>query len=208
MTSATPVEHIAGRRVLFVMATEAEYGPALRARIRVLNCGVGPVEAGVNSATALAGTKVDLVVSLGSAGSARLEHCAVYQASHVAWRDIDATTLGFPRGETPFAGIPARLPLPISLPGISTATLSTGADVVSGAGYDSIAEDMVDMETWAILRACMRHGRPLIALRGISDGQSELTGLKDWTEYLPIIDRKLAGAVDTLAAELHAGRLI
>ena len=203
-----PIEAIAGRRVLFVMATEAEYGPALRARIRMLNCGVGPVEAAVNTATALAAAPVDLVVSLGSAGSSRLEHCAIYQASHVAWRDIDATPLGFPPGETPFAGIPARLPLPISLPGLPTATLSTGGDIVTGTGYGRIAEDMVDMETWAVLRACMRHGRPLIALRGISDGQSELTGLKDWTEYLPIIDRKLAGAVDILAAELHAGRLI
>lgn len=202
-----PVEQVAGRRVLFVMATEQEYGPQLRARIRPLVCGVGPVEAAVATAAALATTPVDLVVSLGSAGSARLDHLGLYQASAVAWRDIDASPLGFPRGETPFLGLPARLPLPLRLPDIPEATLSTGADIVSGAAYDAIPEDMVDMETWAVLRACMVHGRPLIALRGISDGRAPLGGLSDWTAALPVLDARLAGAVDRLAAEIAAGRL-
>jgi adenosylhomocysteine nucleosidase len=203
----TPVETVAGRRVLFVMAARAEYGPALQARIRPLITGVGPVEAAVATATALATTPVDLVVSLGSAGSARLEHCGLYQASAVAWRDIDASALGFPRGETPFLGLPAVLPLPLRLPGIPEATLSTGANVVSGAAYDAIEQDMVDMETWAVLRACMVHETPLLALRGISDGRAALTGLQDWTAYLPVIDEKLAAAVDLIGAELAAGRL-
>ncbi|MEE2795147.1 MAG: 5'-methylthioadenosine/S-adenosylhomocysteine nucleosidase, partial [Pseudomonadota bacterium] len=36
-------ETIAGRRVLFVMAVDAEYGPHLRARFTPLLTGVGPV---------------------------------------------------------------------------------------------------------------------------------------------------------------------
>ncbi len=203
-----PVERVAGRRVLFVMAARAEYGPALQSRITPLITGVGPVEVAVATAAALATTPVDLVVSLGSAGSARLDHCGLYQASAVAYRDMDASPLGFPRGETPFLGLPARLPLPLRLPGLPEATLSTGADIVSGAAYGAIAEDMVDMETWAVLRACMVHGRPLIALRGISDGQADLTGLHDWTADLHVIDAKLAGAVDLIGAELTAGRLV
>ena len=63
------------------------------------------------------------------------------------------------------------------------------------------------METFAVLRACMLAGVPLIALRGISDGQSDLGGLHDWTEYLHIIDEKLAAAVDTLQAGLENGAL-
>jgi adenosylhomocysteine nucleosidase len=207
MTAAVPVETVAGRRVLFVMAARAEYGPALQSRITPLITGVGPVEAAVVTAAALATTPVDLVVSLGSAGSARLDHCGLYQATEVAYRDMDASVLGFPRGETPFLGLPARLPLPLRLPGIPEATLSTGANIVSGAAYGAIAQDMVDMETWAVARACMTRGRPLIALRGISDGQADLTGLHDWTAYLHLIDAKLAEAVDLIATELTAGRL-
>lgn len=202
---SVPVETLRGRRVLFVMATEAEYGPALRARIRPLITGVGPVEAAVATTAALATTPVDLVVSLGSAGSARLEHCGLYQADAVAWRDMDASALGFEKGVTPFLGLPARLPLGPALPGLAQASLSTGANIVSGAAYESIAEDMVDMETWAVLRACHKTGTPLVALRGISDGHSELTGLRDWTDYLHVIDEKLAAALENLDAALAGG---
>lgn len=199
-----PLTRIGGRDVLFVMAVDAEYGPHLRARFTPLFTGVGPVEAALVlsealTRLALAGTLPDLVVSLGSAGSARLRHGAVYQASSVSWRDIDASALGFARGITPFSNLPATLPLPQRLPGLPLATLSTGATIVSGAAYADIAEDMVDMETWSIARACMRANLPLIALRGISDGQSELTGLHDWADYLPLIDARLAEAVDLLS---------
>mgnify|MGYP001003684155 FL=1 len=199
-----PLTRIGVRDVLFVMAVDAEYGPHLRARFTPLFTGVGPVEAALVmgealTRLALAGTLPDLVVSLGSAGSARLAHGAVYQASSVSWRDIDASALGFPRGVTPFSDLPATLRLTQRIPGIPDATLSTGADVVSGAAYAGIAEDMVDMETWSIARACMRAAVPLIALRGISDGQSDLKGLNDWADYLPLIDAELAKAVDLLS---------
>jgi adenosylhomocysteine nucleosidase len=201
-----------GHDVLFVMAVEAEYGPHLRARMTPLFTGVGPVEAALVTTEALtrlslAGTPPALVISLGSAGSARLSHCAVYQAQSVAWRDIDASPLGFAPGITPLSGLPATLPLAPLVPGLATATLSTGADIVTGAAYARIAEDMVDMETWSVARACQRAGVPLIALRGISDGQSDLTGLHDWTEYLPIVDQTLAAALDRLEAALLTGLL-
>ena len=64
---------IADIPVLFVMAAEAEYGPALRARIDPLITGIGPVEGAVQLTAALAGMPglPRLIVSLGSAGSAR-----------------------------------------------------------------------------------------------------------------------------------------
>lgn len=205
-----PLSDHAGRRILFVMAAEAEYGPHLRARFTPLFTGVGPVEGGVAVARALArleagGQSPDLVVSLGSAGSARLAHCGVYQARAVAYRDMDASALGFPKGETPFLSLPRLVTLAPLVPGLDSATLSTGANVVSGPGYDMIAEDMVDMETFAVLRACQGAGVPLIALRGISDGKAPLDGLSDWTRYLHVIDERLAHAVDRLLAAIEAG---
>jgi adenosylhomocysteine nucleosidase len=201
-----------GHDVLFVMAVEAEYGPHLRRRFTPLLTGVGPVEAALGlseslTRLSLAGTPPDLVVSLGSAGSARLQHGAVYQARSVSWRDIDASPLGIPRGITPFSGLPATLPLGPAIPGLAQASLSTGANIVSGAAYAAIPEDMVDMETWSAARACMRAGLPMIALRGISDGQSELAGLNDWASYLPLVDKALAAALDRLESALQGGLL-
>lgn len=193
--------------VLPVMAAPAEYGEQLRARIDPLMTGIGPVEGAVALTAALArlearGEAPDLILSLGSCGSRVLDHAAVYQASSVAYRDMDASALGFPKGVTPLLDMSAVLPLPCPIPGVPTARLSTGGNVVSGAAYDAIDAEMVDMETWALVRAAQTFGLPLVALRGVSDGKAELTGLHDWTSTLHLVDENLAGAIDGLIAVL------
>lgn len=207
-----PLRQVAGRTVLYAMAAESEYGPHLRARFAPLMTGVGPVEAAVAVTAALAGLAASgglpaLVVSLGSAGSRVLAQAGVYQAASVSYRDMDASALGFDRGATPFLDLPAVVPLAPLVPGLARASLSTGANVVSGAAYDAVAADMVDMETFAVLRACQRFSVPLVALRGISDGAAELRHIGDWTQYLHVVDEKLAAAVDVLEAAVADGLL-
>ncbi|WEJ56618.1 5'-methylthioadenosine/S-adenosylhomocysteine nucleosidase [Devosia sp. FJ2-5-3] len=194
--------------ILYLMAAEAEYGACLRARIAPVMIGIGPVEAAIATTRALAERQADLpalVVSLGSAGSRTLEHGAVYQAISVCYRDMDASALGFARGVTPLTDLPPTLPLEPQIPGLRPATLSTGANVVTGAAYEAVGEDMVDMETFAVLRACQGFNVPLLALRGISDGAHELKKLTDWTQYLDVVDRNLADAVERIEAH-YSGR--
>lgn len=203
---------IAGRDVLFVMAAQAEYGPHLQRLFTPVMTGVGPVEAGVRLGAELSWLKSekalpDLVVSLGSAGSRTLEQTEIYQAVSVAYRDIDASSLGFEKGATPFLDLPVTVPLPFRIPGISEATLSTGAAIITGSAYDAIAEDMVDMETFACLRACQLFGVPLVGLRGISDGAADLRHVGDWKEYLHVIDEKLADAVTRLEQAIGSDAL-
>ena len=204
---------VADRRILYVMAADAEYGPHLKARIAPFMTGVGPVEAAVQLTLALChleaeGNLPDYVVSLGSAGSATLEQTAIYQATSVSYRDMDASPLGFTKGATPFLDLPVEVALPFTIPGIPTARLSTGANIVSGAAYVDIDADMVEMETYAELRSCQAFNVPLIGLRGISDGKAALTHIGDWTEYLHVIDEKLAAAVDLLEAAIAGGTVI
>ena len=203
---------VSGKNVLFVMAADAEYGVFLRTRISPLMTGVGPVEAAIALTRELArlashDNLPDLVVSLGSAGSATLEQAEIYQVSAVSYRDMDASAFGFEKGKTPFLDLPVSVDLPLRIPGIQTATLSTGANAVSGAAYQSIDADMVEMETYAVLRACQRFGVPLIGLRGISDGKADVNHVDDWTEYLHIIDEKLADAVDRLCRAIEDGMI-
>ena len=203
---------IDGTRLLFVMAADAEYGPHLKARFRPLMTGVGPVEAAVSLTAALSDLNGQarlphLVVSLGSAGSRTLEQADVYQAVSVSYRDMDASALGFERGRTPFLDLPAEVPLPFIIPQIPTARVSTGANVVSGSAYEAIDADLVEMETFAVLRACQRFGVPLIGLRGISDGKADVHHIGDWTEYLHVIDERLAEAVDRLKDAITAGEI-
>ncbi|UXS02922.1 5'-methylthioadenosine/S-adenosylhomocysteine nucleosidase [Agrobacterium tumefaciens] len=178
------LQHVAGKSVLFVMAAPAEYGPHLQARMSPLMIGVGPVEAAISVTAVLTGLDAadhlpDLVVSLGSAGSKTLEQTSVYQVASVSWRDMDASAFGFEKGRTPFLDLPAEIALPLRIPGIPEARLSTGGNVVSGAAYDLIDADMVEMETYAVLRACQRFGVPLIGLRGISDGKADVNHIDD-----------------------------
>lgn len=210
--SGYPLVPVAGRKLLFVMAADAEYGPHLMRLFTPLMIGVGPVEAAVNLTAALAelvaaGAAPDLVVSIGSAGSRTLEQTGIYQAVCVSYRDMDASALGFAKGVTPFLDLPAIVDMPLRIPGIAGARLSTGANIVTGPVYDLIDADMVDMETFAVLRACQRFNTPLVALRGISDGAAELKHVDDWTEYLHVIDEKLAEAVGQLEKAIEGGEI-
>lgn len=198
--------------LLFVMAAEPEYGPELKKRFNPLICGVGPVEAGVVLSSELSRLSAlskapKLVISLGSAGSRTLEQTKVYQVDSVSYRDMDASALGFEKGTTPFLDMPAVLEMSHSVPGIPGASLSTGANIVSGSAYDQIDADMVDMETFAHLRACNQFDVPLIGLRGISDGADDLHHIDDWTEYLHIIDENLAAAVDVTLDAIGSGHI-
>ncbi len=205
------LEH-AGTKLLFTMAAQAEYGEHLQARFAPLMTGVGPVEAAMavsgflGEATAR-GARPDLVVCLGSAGSAKLDQAQVYQATSVGYRDMDASALGFEKGATPFLDLPAVLEIGAQIPGVPAATLSTGANVVSGEAYNAIDADMVDMETYAVLRACQAHGVAMIGLRGISDGREELNAIDDWTRLLHVIDEHLAQAVDATLEAISSGAM-
>lgn len=203
---------LGGLSVLFLMATEYEYGEHLRSRILPLMTGVGPVESAVETAAVLAALKTSgrlpgLMVMLGSAGSRTLEHAKVYQATSVSYRDMDFSPLGIEKGITPFIGEPAVIPLPFRVPGIPEATISTGGQIVTGTMYDAIAADMVDMESFAVVRAGARFGVPVIILRGISDGREELSKFEHWTEFLHVVDENLATALDNLFAFALGGGL-
>lgn len=194
-------------RCLVVMAAPAEYGPELKKRIKPLMIGVGPVEASINTTSALSKLQhqndmPDLVLSLGSAGSNTLEQGHIYQVSHVSYRDMDASALGFKKGLTPFLNLPHDVAPEAKLIGVPEARLATGASVVSGAAYQGINADMVDMETFAILRVCHHFDVPLLGLRGISDGNEELHHYDDWTRYLHELDHKLALILDSIEETL------
>ncbi len=206
--SEPKIEMVGGFGLLFIMATEQEYRSELRARIRPLITGVGPVEAAVATTAFLARMKPeerpDLLVSIGSAGSRALEQGAVYQASHISFRDMDASPLGFEKGRTPFLDLPAEIAIPQQIGDVAAARLSTGSNIVSGAAYDLIDADMVDMEGFAVMRAGHAFDLPTIALKGISDGKADLRHFRDWADYLEAVDESLAKVIDRLEGAIAA----
>jgi adenosylhomocysteine nucleosidase len=193
-----------GKSALYLMATENEYGEQLKKfGVKPLIIGVGPVEAAMNTAVAFEYLKThsalpQVAVSLGSAGSNKLTQGEVYQVSSVSYRDMDASAFGFPKGQTPFDPHPPTIALKYKFAHIPEASCSTGANVISGARYADIPEDMVEMETYAVMKVCLKFGVQLIGLRGISDGDKPVSGLDDWTKLLSNIDAKLAQALQAI----------
>lgn len=201
---------LSNHRVLTCVAVPVEHGPVLAERLPAVHIGVGPVEAAVACTLALSTLErrdelPDLVLSLGSAGSKHLAQSSVHQISRVSWRDMDATALGIAPGCTPFLDLPADVELAAGIPGIPEASLSTGANIITGEAWDSITTDLVDMETFAVMRACHSFGVPLVGLRGVSDGAEELRQYADWADCLPSIQQGLADAVDRLVNALASG---
>lgn len=202
------ITEFAGIRVFFVLAAPPEYGPRLRALINPLITGVGPIEATSGLAIALADLRSkqklpDLVAAIGSAGSHSLPQGEIFQVSSVRYRDMDASPLGFERGHTPFLDQPAILPLPLRLPDLPAASLSSGADVVTGAvAYARQGADMVDMESFGYFRVCQNFALPMIGLRGISDGAEDLRHYNDWAGALEDIDRRLAAVIEKFSETL------
>ena len=192
-----------GVTALVVMAADLEYGAHLRKLgIKPLFTGLGPVHAAIALTHALAeltrgGRMPDLIINIGSAGSATLQQGVVYRVSHCSYRDMDASALGFAKGQTPFSPHPPEIEAAAVLPGFPSASCSTGADVISD--HSATGADMVDMEYFALNEVAMRFAVPLMGLKGVSDGQKPLTGeLTEWTELLPLIDQNLAAAISDL----------
>jgi adenosylhomocysteine nucleosidase len=197
---------------LVVMATDHEYGEHLKKLgIKPLITGLGPVQAAIALTHALvtlahAGRRPDVIINLGSAGSATLEQGAVYRVSHSSYRDMDASAFGFPKGQTPFSPHPVTVEAAAILPGVPCASCSTGANVISD--HASHGADLADMEYAALNEVAMKFGIALIGFKGVSDGAKPLTGeLTQWTELLPVIDRKLADAVGELKARIARGEI-
>lgn len=143
------------------------------------------------------------MILLGSSGSDTLQQGSVYQATSVSYRDMDASPLGFEKGQTPFLDQPVDVELSPLFPSIPFASLSTGANIILTEHFDAINADMVDMESYAAKRVCQTFDVPLVVLRGISDGPEEMKQYDDWTKLLPIVDANLALALRKAISHLE-----
>ncbi|MDE3024527.1 MAG: hypothetical protein KGI93_03045 [Acidobacteriota bacterium] len=148
--------------MLIVAATERELAHVRR--FETFCCGVGPVEAALGTARALAERAPDAVLHIGIAGARAIEPLSVVLGSASVYEDAagplvasrvepDASLLDRVRAALPEARV-----LPI---GTSARVGGTSACEVEG------------MEGFGVLRACARAGVPAVELRVISNAIAE-----------------------------------
>ena len=152
--------------VLVIAATEREL--ALLDALDTFCCGIGPVEAALQTARALAERKPDAVVHVGIAGSRTLEPPALVLGSEAVYCDVIDPGSTLPRVERahPDAALLERAQA--VLPEARVLPIATCGKVGAGTGFEVEA-----MEGFGVLRACELAGVPAVELRSISNSPDE-----------------------------------
>ena len=161
-------------RALVVMALPAEsQGRFEHAGIPVIYCGVGKVNAAyalTKELTRYRCTQQALprVINFGSAGSRHHAAGKLLACHEFVQRDMDVTGLGFALGVTPYDATPARLcfePLFTHLP---PALCGSGDSFAMNAC--AVECDVVDMEAYALAKACRLEQAPFACAKYVTDG--------------------------------------
>ncbi len=173
---------------LVVIALEIEgQGLFERAEVSVLYTGLGKVNAALMLARKLAtlraqGQLPELVVNFGTAGSRTFATRSVVACRKFVQRDMDVTGLGFALGETPFEPLPATLEFPAVFKHLPEGVCGTGDRFETGE--ISMPCDVIDMEAYALAKACLAENVPFASAKYISDG-ADHTAADDWQQSLP-----------------------
>lgn len=173
---------------LVVIALELEgQGLFEQANVSVLYTGLGKVNAALSLASRLStlraqGALPSLVVNFGTAGSRTFATGSVIACRQFVQRDMDVTGLGFALGETPFEKLPPMLAFPPVFQGLPEGVCGTGDRFETGAA--GLACDVIDMEAYALAKACLVEDVPFACAKYISDG-ADHTAADDWQASLP-----------------------
>ncbi|MEM7523237.1 MAG: 5'-methylthioadenosine nucleosidase [Pseudomonadota bacterium] len=159
--------------ILVFIALEDECAAAALSPHRVVYTGVGKVNAAIVAATALAEARPRLAINYGTAGAVTPGLSGLIECGAAAQRDMDLRPLGLAIGETFGEGDPSEerwAPGPL---------VGTGDSFADGA--PDLPCDLVDMEAFALARACRRAGAPFRCLKYVTDAADE-SAAADWSE--------------------------
>jgi futalosine hydrolase len=147
---------------LIVAATERELLPV--DGVKALCCGIGPVEAALATARALAAQRPSALVHIGIAGATSLEPGTVVVGSESIYCDVLDPNSTLPR-VTHLTPSPTLVDAACAaLPDAVTAPIATAARVGGGTGWPVEA-----MEGFGVLRAAATSGVAAVEIRVISN---------------------------------------
>jgi nucleoside phosphorylase len=152
--------------MLVVAATERELVHIGGAETFV--CGVGPVEAALQTARELTQKRPEAVLHVGIAGARGIAPLSVVIGSEAVYCDLidEASTMARVEREHPDATLVERARA--ALPAAHVLPIATCAKVGGGNAFDVEA-----MEGFGVLRACALAGVPAVELRVISNDPAE-----------------------------------
>ena len=152
--------------MLVVAATDRELASVQG--VETFSCGIGPVEAALQTARALAELKPDSVLHIGIAGARSIAAPALVLGSASVYCDLVDPSSLLERIERiePDAALLARVRA--ALPEAHVLPIATAGRVGGGTACEVEA-----MEGFGVLRACALAGVPAVELRAISNAPDE-----------------------------------
>ena len=140
--------------------------------------GIGLVNASIAATKAILENDIDLVINVGTAGSANLEIGSAHKVSSVINADYDLTKFKLAKYTTLSKDGKKEGEIVISESGVSLASSSAfQTNVINGVS-------LYDMEGYAIAAVCKQLGKKLIMVKGVSDTIGKNLNLKDYKDQL------------------------
>ena len=156
-----------------LVAIAEEIPNILRHQDNVFLTGVGKVNAALTAATVIAMHKPKLVINFGTAGGITVGK-GLHECTEFVQRDMLCTDLGFAPGQTPYEDI-----IKLGAPGL---TCSSGDNFVSNPNLE-LPADVVDMEAYAIAKACHNNKIEFRCFKYVTDSADANAG-HDWTQLV------------------------
>ncbi len=188
--------------VLVVMALPEEgAGRFEQGGIPVLYTGIGKVNAAIALTRRFAGYReaqrpLPLVVNFGTAGGKTVPVRTLVGCRRFVDRDMDVGALGFAPGVTPFDRLPALLEFAPRFAALPDAVCGTGDSFATRPQAQDC--DVVDMEAYALAKACRIEGAEFACAKYVSDA-ADADAAAHWQE-------NVAGAADAFVG-LYRGLL-
>jgi adenosylhomocysteine nucleosidase len=194
--------------IVVAMAIPAESaGRFEKHGVPVLYTGVGKVNAAIVLTRRLAhfrgeGRGPPLVVNFGTAGSVGIPPRTLVACRRFVDRDMDVAPLGFLPGVTPFDNLPPILEFPPCFPGLPEAICGTGDSFATRT--QQVVCDIVDMEAYALAKACRIEGAGFACAKYVSDSADE-NAAEHWRENVAGAADAFVELYDKLVSRLLAG---
>lgn len=186
---ATLIEALTEEKVQTIAGTEFHEGKLDGMQVVVVKCSVGKVNAAACAQILISVFGVDRIINTGVAGSldARIEIGDIVVSTDAVQHDMDATALGFARGEIPYSEV-SVFPADEEMRRSAVQAVRTMAPdihafegrVCSGDQFIASREQKeaiisafgglcCEMEGAAIAQVCCLNGTPYVIIRAISD---------------------------------------
>jgi nucleoside phosphorylase len=181
--------------ILIVAATDFEAALVDGAPVRAVVTGIGPVEAALATARAIAGERPSAVLQIGIAGAQTLPHASLALGSEAVYCDVLDPAARIPRVERVAADARLLAAARRALPDAHVLPIGTSGRVGGGTACEVEA-----MEGFGALRAAGLAGVPALELRAVSNPVGEADrGLWRVDDALDALRRALPPLLEELA---------